>query len=83
MTTRRVHQKSKTRIGQIPPRTELLQEGPCVEVLIGLAESYARQLVRDGQSVPSPVSGRALIDTGASTTGIDGYIGSRPRIACY
>jgi len=29
------------------------------------------QLARDGQSVRRPVSGRALIDTGASTTCID------------
>lgn len=67
----RAHQTRKNKSGQIVPRIELLEDGPCVEVLIGLAQSFAVQLSRDGQSVPNPVSGKALIDTGASTTCID------------
>jgi len=63
VTTRRIHRKSSI--------SELLHEGPWVEVSIGLAQSYAMQLARDGQSVRRPISGRALIDTGASITCID------------
>jgi predicted aspartyl protease len=56
---------------QIPPRIVLLQNGPCVQVVIELAQSFAEQLVQQGQSVPQPVAGVALVDTGASTTCID------------
>ena len=31
---------------QIPPRVVLLQNGPCVQVVIGLAQSLAEQLVQ-------------------------------------
>ena len=56
---------------QIPPRVVLLQNGPCVQVVIGLAQSFAEQIIQQGQTVPQPVSGMALVDTGASTTCID------------
>jgi predicted aspartyl protease len=56
---------------QIPPRVALLQSGPCVQIIIGLAQSFVEQLVQQGQTVPQPVTGMALVDTGASTTCID------------
>lgn len=45
--------------------------GPCVQVLIGLASSMVQTLTQNGQTVPVPQAGRALIDTGASITCID------------
>ncbi len=69
--SRRVHQVRKSNAGQLAPRIGLIQEGPCVRVLIGLAQSFLSQLSKDRQSVPSSVPGMALIDTGASTTCID------------
>jgi hypothetical protein len=55
----------------IPPRVVLLQNGPCVQVVVGLAQSLAEQLVQQGHAVPQPAAGVALVDTGASTTRID------------
>ena len=42
-----------------------------VQIVFGLAETLAEQLLQQGQSLPQPVSGIALIDTGASSTCID------------
>ncbi len=36
-----------------------------------MAQPIARQLLQQGKTLPQPVSGLALIDTGASTTCID------------
>ncbi len=80
MTTRRVHQTNKDKIGKIALRIELLENGPCVAVLIGLAQSIAAQLAPHGQSVPDPVSGWALIDTGATTTCIDDQLAQSLRL---
>ncbi len=55
----------------IPPAFALAQRGPCVQVLLGVAQPIARQLLQQGKTLPQPVSGLALIDTGASTTCID------------
>ena len=62
---------------QLPARLALLQTGPCVQVIIGLAQSLAEQLVQQGHAVPQPVSGMALVDTGASTTCIDEALAQR------
>lgn len=56
---------------QIPPSIVLMQNGPCVQSTIGLADVFAQQLQQQGQPLPTPVSGLALIDTGASSTCID------------
>jgi len=42
-----------------------------VQVTIGIEQNMAAQLIQQGQTVPSPVPGFALLDTGASTTCID------------
>jgi predicted aspartyl protease len=65
---------------QIPPREVLLQNGPCVQVIIGLAQSFAEQLVQQGQAVPQSTSGVALVDTGASTTCIDDALAQQLRL---
>ena len=59
---------------RIPPATALQQRGPIVQVAIGIAQTFADQLLQQGTALPSPVSGNALIDTGASTTCIDDAI---------
>jgi len=56
---------------QVPPSIALLQHGPTVQIVIGLAQSFTDQLLQQGQPLPQPVSGHALIDTGASITCID------------
>jgi predicted aspartyl protease len=55
----------------IPPPICLLQRGPCVQVSITLADQIASELVKRQEPVPAPVSGMALIDTGAISTCID------------
>jgi len=61
----------KGQIVQIPPSAALQQQGPCVQVSINIAKSIATQLLQQGKQLPKPVSGTALIDTGASATCID------------
>ncbi|MBA3601301.1 MAG: hypothetical protein H0W45_08715 [Acidobacteria bacterium] len=56
---------------QVPPSIALLQHGPIVQIVVGLAQSFTDQLLQQGQSLPPPISGNALIDIGASTTCID------------
>jgi predicted aspartyl protease len=65
---------------QLAPRVALLQNGPCVQVVIGLGQSLAEQLVKQGQAVPEPAAGIALVDTGASTTCIDDALAQRLRL---
>ena len=48
-----------------------VQRGPVVQVSIGLAQSMAQELIQQGATLPAPVSGLALLDTGASSTCID------------
>jgi len=56
---------------QIPPAITLQRQGPYLQITIGLAQSIASQLLQQGKSLPKPVSGIALIDTGATSTCID------------
>ncbi len=64
-------QASDGKVVQIPPSIALLQHGPIVQVVVGLAQSFTDQLLQQGQSLPQPIAGNALIDTGASMTCID------------
>lgn len=56
---------------QIPPQVAMRERGPCVQIVVSVAQSIAEQLMQQGKAVPPPVSGLALIDTGASATCID------------
>jgi predicted aspartyl protease len=56
---------------QIDPRAVLQQRGPVVQVTVTLATSFAQGLQQANQPVPAPISGWALIDTGASNSCID------------
>jgi predicted aspartyl protease len=55
----------------IPPQIILQQRGPVVQVSITIEENLATALVQEGKTIPDPITGWALIDTGASNTCID------------
>jgi predicted aspartyl protease len=59
------------KIIMVPPPACLMQRGPCVQVSITLADQIASELIKRQEPVPAPVSGLALIDTGAISTCID------------
>jgi predicted aspartyl protease len=56
---------------KLSSREALLFRGPVFQITLGLAENIAQQLVQQGQDVPEPIAGWALLDTGASSTCID------------
>lgn len=62
------------KIVAVPPPVVLQQRGPVVQVSITVAESVAKTLAQQGQPLPAPKTGWALIDTGASVTCIDDQI---------
>jgi len=53
------------------PAVVLQQRGPVVQVAVTLEQAFAGTLIQQGKSVPQPITGLALIDTGASNTCID------------
>lgn len=55
----------------ISPQQALFRRGPVVQVTISLGTAMAQALQQAGHAVPTPVSGLALIDTGADGTCID------------
>ncbi len=56
---------------QLPPAMALAARGPVLQVNILLHHAASAALVQLGQVAPTPISGQALIDTGASGTCID------------
>jgi len=54
-----------------PAIEELHRIGPIVEVEIRIPQPLQRRLAEEGQSIPHPISGIAVIDTGASITGVE------------
>jgi len=59
-------------IVQTDGKAALQKRGPVVQVTVSLGTAIAQTLQQSGQAVPTPVSGWALIDTGADCTCIDG-----------
>jgi hypothetical protein len=55
----------------IQARQDFQRRGPCSAVEIHVPDALASQLQKQGKPVPPPISGTALIDTGASISGID------------
>ena len=51
--------------------SQLARFGPCVPVTIGVTESLAKVLTTLKLPIPTPISGQALIDTGATFCAID------------
>ena len=64
-------------LSQVPSPIVLRDRGPCIQVTINIAETIAEQLVQQGKPVPPPVSGMALVDSGASSTCIDDGLAQR------
>jgi predicted aspartyl protease len=58
----------------IPSGLVLQQHGPVVQVVVGIAQIFADPLLQQGITLPAPLSGNGLLDTGASTTCIDDEI---------
>ena len=55
----------------VPPSAVLAGAGPLLQVAIAVTPEHAAQLSKDGKEPPKPISGYALIDTGASITAVD------------
>ncbi|MEK9139115.1 MAG: retroviral-like aspartic protease family protein [Bacteroidota bacterium] len=55
----------------IPPPIGLRDYGPTLQVSIGLHSILAAKLQDQGKQLPDPVTGDAMIDTGATVTCID------------
>ena len=55
----------------VPPALALQLRGPIVQVSVGVEQNIAQQLLQQGLTPPTPITGVALIDTGASVTCID------------
>jgi hypothetical protein len=58
----------------VAPSAVLAREGPKVEVELRVPKQLADYLTQHGQSVPDPVTGPGLIDTGASTSMVDANV---------
>lgn len=56
---------------QVAPKILLAKRGPIVQVTLQPTDQLVVQLQQSGASIPQPVSGQALIDTGASMSCID------------
>jgi predicted aspartyl protease len=55
----------------LPPQVALQLRGPAVQVALHFPAVVAQELTNRGESLPNPVVGEALIDTGASFSCID------------
>jgi len=54
------------------PRGFILQQvGPFLQVTISQTKQHIEAVTRKGETIVSPISGLALIDTGASSTAVD------------
>jgi hypothetical protein len=70
----RIDAKTKDRQGNVKPihpKVALQNVGPSVQVILVPLEAQLRSIADNGGTPPQPVSGRALIDTGASITCVD------------
>lgn len=68
-----------TRI-QVPPPIALAQRGPILQVNLSVNQAVAEQIREAGGELPAPISGIALIDTGASVTCIDDAAATQLRL---
>jgi predicted aspartyl protease len=65
---------------KLSPRDALLLRGPVFQVTLGLADNIAQQIILQGLAIPEPISGWALLDTGASSTCIDDAAAQRLKL---
>lgn len=59
------------RVGSPESVFNLTLQGPVLPVLVSVTSQYAQLLQRLNRSVPSPVPGYALLDTGAALCSVD------------
>lgn len=62
---------SNNQINTTGSRASLMQAGPTIPVTVGPAEQLIEALTKLNLPIPTPVSGLALIDTGASICMVD------------
>jgi hypothetical protein len=72
--------QGQTPTDQTVPAIALLRQGPVVPVVLSVAQTVADQLLQQGLTVPNPVPGSALIDTGASSTCIDDAVAQQLQL---
>lgn len=54
-----------------PAPDMLVAEGPGLEVHVTVTDAHAKYLEDNGMEIPQPISGKALVDTGASISAVD------------
>ena len=59
------------KVVQLAPAAALQLRGPILQVSITIEQNAGKGLVAQGKTLPTPKSGLALIDTGASNTCVD------------
>ena len=64
----------------IPSPIALTQRGPVLQVTLGVEQTIAQQLLAQGIKLPEPISGLALIDTGATSTCIDETVAKQLKL---
>lgn len=65
----------------VPPDSALQRLGPRLQLTLAPLEEHAKAIADKGETIPQPVSGFALIDTGASITCIDQGAADRAGLA--
>jgi predicted aspartyl protease len=66
---------------KIPPAVVLVQRGPVIPVVILPNPAFSKALQDAGRPIPAPIQGIALIDTGATTTCVDGDVATEMGLA--
>lgn len=67
----------QTPSAQLDAQTTLRRLGPRISIEVAVHPTVHKVLLDSGQNVPSPVTGTALVDTGASISAIDIAAASR------
>lgn len=66
---------------KLPAKVALIQRGPVIPVVIAPDQAFAAALQSAGKPIPQPVTGLALVDTGATTTCVDDTIAQKMGLA--
>ena len=69
------------KVTPIPPRVVLQQAGPVIQVILSPLEVHLKVITERGGELPPSLSGRALIDTGATMTCVDADAARRAGLA--
>lgn len=66
---------------KLPAKVALLQRGPVIPVVISADQAFTAALQAASKPIPQPVTGLALVDTGATTTCIDKTVAQQMGLA--